>query len=185
MHLHHLYESWDAKAKRFHREYGGNLEGAPVIGPYLQSRKVHRLLDVGCGHGRCVPIYEAAGVDQIVGVDLSEWNVRTASEAFPNVVFRCMSVSDLDYRTDYFDAAVSINSLSYVSPRQIKGTLARLSTQCRSLLLIEQTRGSTTIGRHLHDYSVLAASMLETEHYQYNESLDVMVWDRSDVKRSL
>jgi len=66
------------------------------------------------GHGRCVPVYESADVAEIVG-DLSDWNVRMASEAFPRMVFRFLDVSDLDYAPDYFDAGVSMNSLSPIS----------------------------------------------------------------------
>ncbi|MBE9505888.1 MAG: class I SAM-dependent methyltransferase [Chloroflexi bacterium] len=181
MHLHHLFETWDAKAKRFHSEFGGNLEGASIVEPYLKAREVHRLLDVGCGHGRYVPVYEAAGVIEIVGVDVSKWNVEMAEKRFPHLVFRCLNISDLDYEPDYFDAGVSANCLSYVPPRQIARTLERLSTQCRSLLLIEQTRGRTTLGRHVHDYSGLSERMQKTEHYRYNELHDVMVWDRTDA----
>ena len=47
LHLHHLYDSWDARAKRFYRMYQCNVEGASILGLYLKARQVRRLLDVG------------------------------------------------------------------------------------------------------------------------------------------
>ena len=70
------------------------------------------VLDLGCGYGRITPrLLEKAKM--VVGIDLSEENIRAAHERFkssPSVVFQVMNAADLQFPENHFDVTICIQN---------------------------------------------------------------------------
>ena len=77
-----------------------------------------KVLDLGCGAGRTTSrIRELAG--KVIDTDISEVMVRTAQEKYPDLEFRVMDASTIDYPDDHFDVVVfSYNGPCYLYPEQ-------------------------------------------------------------------
>jgi SAM-dependent methyltransferase len=121
--------AYDALGPRF-GEWGDRIEGDPwprFLGE-LVSRlpEAARVLDLGCGNGA-----KTAGLAarfDLVGVDLSEEQLRLAREKAPGATFVHGDFSALDFAAGSFDAVVAFYSVMHVpreDHRALFGKIAR------------------------------------------------------------
>lgn len=75
-----------------------------------------KILDIGCGYGRTtVPLVEMGF--QVVGIDIVERMIVRARIYRPEIDFRLMSATDLDFPDNSFDYVLfSYNGLDYIYP---------------------------------------------------------------------
>ena len=75
-----------------------------------------RVLDLGCGTGRTTVHLKQLGHD-VVGVDLSSAMINRAREKHPDIDFRVMNATELEFTDASFDAALfSFNGLDCIYP---------------------------------------------------------------------
>lgn len=63
-----------------------------------------RVLDGGCGYGRCAPLFE-----RYVGIDFSPDFIRIAKEKNPGKTFMQMDLTDIQFDDKFFDVAFCIS----------------------------------------------------------------------------
>ncbi|MFI5412909.1 MAG: class I SAM-dependent methyltransferase [Candidatus Micrarchaeales archaeon] len=78
---------------------------------YLQ--KGTTILDAGCGPGRDVRYFLDHGYN-IIGIDFSDGMLEEARKNVPEGDFQKMSISELEFRDDYFEAVWNCASLQHL-----------------------------------------------------------------------
>jgi ubiquinone/menaquinone biosynthesis C-methylase UbiE len=111
------YFSRGEQLELFKKKYLELLPPEVTLFPkYIQKGDL--VLDLGCGAGRTtLPIHELKAT--VIGTDLSEVMVDTAKGKHPEIEFRVMDASQIDYPDNYFDVVVfSYNGLCYLYPEE-------------------------------------------------------------------
>jgi ubiquinone/menaquinone biosynthesis C-methylase UbiE len=91
-----------------------------------------RCLDAGCGGGRGSILMAQSGAREVVGVDLSETNVRTcrmraAQKGLTNLTFQQHSLADLPFEDETFDLVWCNGVLHHITePDRGLGEIARV-----------------------------------------------------------
>lgn len=84
--------------------------------------KEAKVLDVGCGAG--VPITRILSQSfDVIGVDLSEEQIRLARELVPEVGFICQDMTELGFPDESFDAICSYYAIIHVPRDEHRGLL--------------------------------------------------------------
>ncbi len=109
---------YDALGPAF-AEWTARIEGDPWE-PFVDGLAGRRVLDLGCGPGRVAR--RLAGRSEVVGVDLSEEQLRLARERAPEATFLQGDFTELDFPESSFGAVVALNSFVHV-PRDGHGEL--------------------------------------------------------------
>jgi cyclopropane fatty-acyl-phospholipid synthase-like methyltransferase len=110
--------AYDALGARF-GEWGERVEGDPwtrfvdELAERLPAGA--RVLDLGCGNG--TKISRLASRFEVVGVDLSEEQLRLARANAPEATFVHGDLSELDFAAHSFDAVTALYSIVHV-PRE-------------------------------------------------------------------
>lgn len=101
------------------------IEGAREFYPYtadcLPIQADARLLDLGCGTGLELGFYwKRNPTAEVTGIDLAEDMLKVLKEKFPDkaLTTRCGSYFDLPFEKEYYDAAVSVESLHHFTKAQ-------------------------------------------------------------------
>lgn len=137
-----LRSSWSAFTDKRARGYL-KTEDAPsvgskrLLGEVLETLKVQRVLDLGCGNGQLLEHFRAAGSRfDYVGVDFSEPLLRTAREvhaADDRATFVVDDVETLDAVEGEFDAAVYSHVLETLSSPELS---LRAALRCSDVVVI-------------------------------------------------
>lgn len=110
--------AYDALGARF-GEWGERIEGDPwarfVAELAARLPAGARVLDLGCGNG--AKISRLATRFEVVGVDLSEQQLRLARANVPEATFVQGDLAELDFTPGSFDAVTALYSLVHV-PRE-------------------------------------------------------------------
>jgi len=72
------------------------------------------LVDLGCGNGRDVNIFQKEGFN-VLGIDISEEVIKKASETFPNCKFEVQDIEKLNFNDNSVGAYLMINVIHYVN----------------------------------------------------------------------
>lgn len=117
-------------------------------GPWLEEllgrlSNPSRVLDLGCGSGVPVALTLAEAGHQVVGVDLSEVQVRRASERIPAATFIQADATKLDLPAGGFDAVVSFFALIHIPLDEQQELLRRIADWLRPGGLFVVTIGTT------------------------------------------
>ncbi len=130
-----------------------------VANKYNAGRKI---LDVPCGIGRISHFLSKKGFD-VVGVDISEKMIRTASENTSKVSFK---IGDMRYLKDLFndekfDIAININnSLGYYNEEEDVKILEQLREVTKNLVIINLDNRDYTIYNKPSEYYTYAPPYL-------------------------
>ena len=119
--------------------------------------KPERVLDIGCGSGRCFPLYQEMGVPEVVGQDIAASALAICKKRYAGLPYRmiCCGINDLTCEENYFDLIISTRVLAAVPPSDIAGTLATLCRIGRTIYLNEMTEtdfGGPSTYWFKHDY---------------------------------
>jgi ubiquinone/menaquinone biosynthesis C-methylase UbiE len=93
----------------------------------LKRRKIKRVLDLGCGAGRN-SIYLAKHGFDIMGVDVSASALKLAyrwanQEKLANIDFLDATMTNIPFRSNYFDAVISISVIHHALKKDIVQTV--------------------------------------------------------------
>lgn len=99
--------------------------------------KSKKILDAGCGIGRFIyNISRKHPEDQYWAVDISASNIEEARKNFPAITFQQMSVEELNFPDNNFDAVYSRDVLEHVdSPEKTVAEMARVLTSNGKLII--------------------------------------------------
>lgn len=111
------FGEWDARvegdpSKRFLEELAGRLPAGA------------RVLDLGCGNG--AKVARLAEMFELVGVDLSEEQLRLARAEVPHATFVHCDFADLDFAAETFDAVTAFYSIMHVPREEHRALLGRI-----------------------------------------------------------
>lgn len=153
----------------------------PVYRPYLEKIKPTRVLDIGCGSGRLFPLYAELMIPEVIGIDFSSVAISKV-KPYPNCSARVMEAENLNFPSNYFDAAISNAVLRHIPPGPpIARAISNIAEQCKSVLLKEPVRGRQFSYDFRHDYETLFAGKMHLiERYEY-ETTDVLIFAKQDT----
>ncbi|HEY6583590.1 MAG TPA: class I SAM-dependent methyltransferase [Gaiellaceae bacterium] len=119
--------AYDALGARF-GEWGERIEGDPwarfVAELAARLPAGARVLDLGCGNG--AKISRLATRFEVVGVDLSEQQLRLARANVPEATFVHGDLAELDFTPGSFDAVTALYSLVHVPREDHRGLFERI-----------------------------------------------------------
>lgn len=122
--------SYDAVAKRYAEEIGGELKYKPVDRAWLdcvvELAAGGVIADVGCGPGH-VAAYLAAQGGTVVGIDISPGMIEVASSRYPLIDFEVGSLLSLPVDDSSWAAAVCPYSILHLAPRERPVAFAELA----------------------------------------------------------
>ncbi len=72
-----------------------------------------KIIDIGCGTGRDVNVFNERGFD-VIGVDKSKENIKIAKEKFPKSNFIVSNAHELPFNKNSIEATYIINVIHYV-----------------------------------------------------------------------
>ena len=110
-----------------------------------------RVLEVGCGTGRNLPLYPAGA--PVVAVEPDPLTIQTARRRAPNVPLVRAHAEALPFKDGVFDTVVS--GLVFCSVRQPEQALAEVSrvlSEDGELRMLEHVRSTSSPG-HFHQFS--------------------------------
>lgn len=155
---------WTLAAGAVEGRWGRETGDYPVLERVVRSRPlVRRVLDVGCGRGRLFPVYQALGVEEVVGQDITRRALRRAAAAAPGLEVRllCRPIERLDFPDAHFDLIVSNRVLQHIPPGAIAATVQTLCRLGRAVYVNELTDSDGVPGNAYlvkHDYPRLFAA---------------------------
>jgi len=110
-----------------------------------------RVLEVGCGTGRNLPLY-GSGAALVVGIDPAHAAVRTARRRAPGVPLVVARAEALPFRAGAFDTVVSgLVFCSVADPMRGLGEVRRVLAPGGSLRMIEHVRSRRPLVAKLQD----------------------------------
>lgn len=82
----------------------------------LNSQDSDRVLEIGCGMGEFLE-YKPKG--EYVGIDISIDNISEARKRYPNNEFHAMDALNLDFKPEYFDKIICIETIEHLTIREL------------------------------------------------------------------
>ncbi|MBI2103720.1 class I SAM-dependent methyltransferase [Candidatus Woesebacteria bacterium] len=86
----------------------------PAMKKKLPKLKGKSVLCVGCGTGEECAYLKSLGVKEVVGIDISEGQIKFAQKHFPNIRFYVMDMENISFPDNSFDFVYSSLTLHYV-----------------------------------------------------------------------
>jgi|SRR5882672_7985121 len=123
--------SWNKKYEKQSACYPDNMLIRFIAKHYYNSsdRKKIRILDVGCGTGASSWFlaregFSVAAIDgSLVAIEkIKDRLTKERLEAF----LACGDITQLEFKSDFFDAIIDINSLCYIQKDKIEGVMQSL-----------------------------------------------------------
>lgn len=80
-----------------------------------------KVLDLGCGYGRFIPVLETVGITDFVGLDYSPNMIEEGRRQYPNADLRVGDMCALSetFEPSMFDAVFAIASIMHVLPEKM------------------------------------------------------------------
>ena len=86
-------------------------------------KKVHRIIDVGCGIGRSLPVLREIGLDA-VGVEVSEKSIEKARKNTGGTIVMASACDLSMFRDKEFDIYLSADVFEHLSPEDIDQSIS-------------------------------------------------------------
>lgn len=111
-----MRNKWDSIYKSDKKRCVSSLNSLLRVMPVFKSRRVKRILDIGCGSGRH-SIYLAKKGFKVVGIDISEEAImsvrRLANKEKANAEFLVGRMEKLPFKDEEFDGLISLRVLNH------------------------------------------------------------------------
>ncbi len=104
------------KKIRENEDNANNIFEMPALFSLLPELNGKKILDLGCGFGEHCVQYVQMGAEKVVGIDISEKMLRTATEenSDPKIKYINMPMEDIDKLDEKFDVVISSLAFHYV-----------------------------------------------------------------------
>lgn len=149
---------WEFRARGVDRLYGSSLADTGALEAVLLARRPRSVLEVGCGAGRLVPVYERAGVKRVVGTDIAERALAIARDRHANHTF-VRAPADRMRLDERFDLVVAVRVLQHLDPSTVERALASTTRLTDALFLQEAKSGRGHLYLFVHDYDRLLGAL--------------------------
>lgn len=110
--LRKIKDGYDKIAGQFAQSRNYVWRDSVVFLDYIKDND--RVLDLGCGNGRLVPLLRKKNIDY-VGVDASQELIKIAGQNYPELDFQTLNAVDLDDFLGEFNAIVSVSMLNHLT----------------------------------------------------------------------
>lgn len=151
---------WNFRAKDIHNTWGEGTEDFGVLEDVIMDVNPKRILDIGCGSGRCFKLYQQIGIPEVIAQDVSAKALQICRERYPDLEYKLIQseILDLDYPENHFDLVLSTRVLSAIIPEDIAKTIAHLCRMSRYIYLNETSASDPTLPSSywfIHDNATL------------------------------
>ena len=151
---------WNLRAREIHKKWGDNTEDYQVLRMVIERVKPKRLLDFGCGSGRCFPLYLEMNIPEVIGQEISSKGIEICRKRFPGLLYtlKCCDVNKCGFEENYFDIIISTRVLSAILPENISQTVKVLCRVGEAIYLNEITDSDYSGPSNYlfkHDYDTL------------------------------
>lgn len=154
-HLQRWY--WEFRAPDLHRSASASETESTIIRDIIGRHGVESILDVGCGTGRLFPTYKAAGIQRVLGIDISRRALAIARRVHPEFRTAHVRVERLHVPRQY-DAIITNRVLQHIDPFNLPEALDRICAAASKIIYINEFSESELAditGAHYmfeHDY---------------------------------
>jgi ubiquinone/menaquinone biosynthesis C-methylase UbiE len=122
--INYKYFSKGEQLELFKQTYLDLLPPEKILFPKF-IKPGHSVLDLGCGAGRTTAFIRKV-TDKVIGTDISKVMIDTAIAKHPDIDFRVMDASAIDYPDESFDVVVfSYNGICYLHPEEKRNAALR------------------------------------------------------------
>lgn len=148
---------WNKLAKMIDKNWGKSKKDHKVLELVLKNVNPKIILDIGCGSGRCFPLYESLKIETVYAQDVSSIALDLSKKNHPD--FKCnyllSDIINLKFEENYFDLILSSRVLAAVLPENIENVIKKI-TNISKLVYINEMSDSDFLGDSLywfkHDY---------------------------------
>jgi SAM-dependent methyltransferase len=132
---------WNLRAWDIHKKWGDSTKDYQVLRTVIESVKPTRLLDFGCGSGRCFPLYLEMNIPEVIGQEISPKAIEICRKRFPGLLYtlKCCDVNKCGFEENDFDIIISTRVLSAILPENITRTVEILCRVGETIYLNEIT----------------------------------------------
>lgn len=132
---------WNMRARDIHETWGRGTDDFQVLREVIELVKPQRILDLGCGSGRCFPLYKEMNIPEVVGQDVSSRALDICKNRFPELPYRLIKkdIRNMDFSVNYFDLIISTRVLAAVIPKDISPAVKHLCKISRFIYMNEMT----------------------------------------------
>jgi ubiquinone/menaquinone biosynthesis C-methylase UbiE len=123
----------------------------------LLNKDIGTCADFGCGPGQTTKFLHDAGLDNIIGIDISPGMVNVAQKLFPSIRFETGDLLALPYKANYFASAIAFYAIVHFDYDQI-------STAFREVNRVLQKGAQFLFSFHVGE---------ETVHFDKANDIDV------------
>src|SRR4030065_146626 len=128
---------WEARADGWELQAGHDqIPFENEIKQELTNHEFKTVLDIGCGNGRYVPLFN--GVNY-VGFDVSSRLVSFAKQFHPDKTFYVSDVRELNTGKTHYDLGFTFTTLQHVDEEDMARTAEKLKNSCDKLIFIKST----------------------------------------------
>lgn len=100
---------WNLRVNDIHNMWGSSTEDYSVLKEVIELTKPEKLLDIGCGSGRCFALYESLNVKEVTAQDIASEALKLCNKRYPDIDYK-YELKDIDklcYPENYFDLIIS------------------------------------------------------------------------------
>jgi len=163
---------WEEQAVTIHEQWGSDQHDFPVLSRLFQRYQPKTLLDVGCGSGRLFGLYTEHGINDIVGMDISEKALVLAKERYPWVTTFQGKVEDLEFPAKRFDLAVCNRVLQHIPPRAIEDAIQILCTLSH-MVYVNELSASDQLTEEFFMFRHHYPTLFATQQFQLIETGEI------------
>lgn len=151
---------WNLNAKNIDKNWGDKKNDFAVIETVIKKIAPKKILDIGCGSGRCFPLYKSLNIEKVFAQDVSKNAITLCKEKHPDFdcSFILMDIEKLKFDDNYFDLVLSTRVLAAVLPDNIDKVIKKIA-KIGTHVYINEMSDSDFLGESLywfkHDYDTL------------------------------
>lgn len=151
---------WNLQAKNIDKTWGNSKNDYIVLENVINQVKPKKILDVGCGSGRCFPLYKKLNIEQVFAQDVSKTALDLCRLKHPdlNVEFLLTNIENIKLDDSYIDLAISTRVLAAVLPENIDKTIKKICAIAKYVYINEMSDTDETDPSDYwfkHDYDSL------------------------------
>ncbi|MBI5949006.1 MAG: methyltransferase domain-containing protein [Chloroflexi bacterium] len=128
---------WELRTPDLHRQWNEDRSDFAVLRQIIKDREVQSLLDLGCGSGRLFPVYEEAGLKEVLGVDIAGRALALANRLHPGIPTLRSKAEDLDPGRR-FDLVVVHRVLQHLPEETLPTVVERMTQIARKAIYINE-----------------------------------------------
>lgn len=151
---------WEKSAEMIDKTWGTKKNDYTVLEYIIKKYNPQRLLDIGCGSGRCFPLYDSLKVPEVYAQDVSKTAIRLCKEKYSDLEYEYIlgNIENLKFSENYFDLIISTRVLAAILPDNINNVIKKVCN-ISTKVYINEMSDSDALPESLywfkHDYNSL------------------------------